>query len=228
MVEALVISNIVLWITVIILALLVFALTRQIGILHERVAPAGALMPTSGPKVGELSKQLSLTTIDGSPIFVGGVNESGLATFILFISPTCPVCKSLVPTAKSLVKSEGGRMQLIFASDGDELEQHHSYANDLKLDSYPYLLSEELGRAFEVSKLPFAVLIASDGTLKGKGLVNTREHMESLIESMDSGITTVQEYVGLVQSAENQSVEANTKQEQQNSKTGATAMEQIS
>jgi hypothetical protein len=46
-----------------------------------------------------------------------------------------------------------------------------------------------------VSKLPFAVLIASDGTLKGKGLVNTREHMESLIESMDTGITTVQEYV---------------------------------
>lgn len=228
MVEALVISNIVLWITVVVLALLVFALTRQIGILHERVAPAGALMPTSGPKVGELSKQLSLTTIDGSPILVGGPNESGLATFILFISPTCPVCKSLVPTAKSLVKSEGARMQLVFASDGDKLEQHHSYAKDLKLDSYPYLLSEELGRAFEVSKLPFAVLIASDGTLKGKGLVNTREHMESLIESMDTGITSVQEYVGLAQSAENQSAKANTKQEQQHPETESSAMEQIS
>ena len=43
MVEALVISNIVLWVLVIALALLVFALTRQVGILHERVAPAGAL-----------------------------------------------------------------------------------------------------------------------------------------------------------------------------------------
>lgn len=228
MVEALIISNIVLWITVVVLALLVFALTRQVGILYERVAPAGALMPTSGPKIGELSKQLSLTTIDGSPISIGGANEPGLASFILFISPTCPVCKSLVPTAKSLVKSEGGRMRLIFASDGGELEQHLSYARDLKLDNYPYLLSEELGRTFEVSKLPFAVLIAGDGTLKGKGLVNTREHMESLIESMDTGITSVQEYVGLTQSATSQPGEANPNQQQQHSETGSSAMEQTS
>lgn len=228
MVEALVVSNIVLWITVVILALLVFALTRQVGILHERVAPAGALMPTSGPKVGELSKQLSLTTLGGREIVIGGAHESGLASFILFISPTCPVCKSLVPTAQSLVKSEGGRMQLIFASDGDELDQHRSYANDLKLDAYPYILSEELGRTFEVSKLPFAVLIAADGTLKAKGLVNTREHMESLIESMDTGITSVQEYVGLAQSAGDSPAESNPNQQQPASASESSAMEKVS
>ena len=195
MIESLVISNIILWVVVIVLGLLVFALTRQVGILHERVAPAGALMPTSGPKVGELTKELALTAIDSSSLVIGGANESGLATFILFISPTCPVCKSLVPTAKSLVNSEKGRMQLIFASDGDDLAQHKTYVKDLKINSDPYVLSQALGMSFEVSKLPFAVLIAGDGTLKSKGLVNTREHMESLIESMDTGITTVQEYI---------------------------------
>ena len=195
MVEALAISNIVLWVIVVVLALLVFALTRQVGILYERVAPAGALMPTSGPKVGEMTRELALTSISGTPLTIGGESASGLAIFILFISPTCPVCKSLVPTAQSLVNSEGKRMELVFASDGDELEQHQNYARDLNLNNYPYILSQELGMTFEVSKLPFAVLIAGDGTLKGKGLVNTREHMESLIESMDTGIITVQEYV---------------------------------
>lgn len=199
MLEALVISTIVLWILVIVLALLVLALTRQVGILHERVAPAGALMPTSGPKVGELTEALSLKSIHDQALTLGGENAGGLASFILFISPTCPVCKSLVPTAKSLVKSESHRMQLIFASDGDALEQHQRYAKDLNLDGYSYVLSEALGRTFEVSKLPFAVLIAADGTLRGKGLVNTREHMESLIESMDSGVKTVQEYIGKAQ-----------------------------
>ena len=64
MVEALVTSNIILWILVIVLALLVFALARQVGILHERVAPAGALQPTSGPKVGAVSyTHLTLPTI---------------------------------------------------------------------------------------------------------------------------------------------------------------------
>jgi methylamine dehydrogenase accessory protein MauD len=90
-------------------------------------------------------------------------------------------------------------MQLLFASDGDALEQHQRYTKDLDLGDYPYVLSEALGRAFEVSKLPFAVLIGADGILKGKGLVNTREHMESLIESMDSGVVSVQEYIGSIQ-----------------------------
>ncbi|PCJ22382.1 MAG: hypothetical protein COA96_14630 [SAR86 cluster bacterium] len=214
MIEALVISNIILWLVVIVLALLVFALSRQVGILFERVAPAGALMPTSGPKIGELTEELSLTALDGSALLIGGASESGLASFILFISPTCPVCKSLVPTAKALVASEAGRMQLIFASDGDEITKHENYAKDLDLSNYPYVLSEKLGRTFEVSKLPFAVLIASDGTLRGKGLVNTREHMESLIESMDTGITSVQEYVGSLQANES------------NTEIGSSAMEQ--
>jgi len=199
MLEALVISNIVLWVLVVVLSLLVLALSRQVGILHERVAPAGALMPTSGPKVGELTEELALTSILDHSLTVGGTAANGLASFILFISPTCPVCKSLVPTAKSLVSSESHRMQLLFASDGDELEQHQRYAKDLDLGDYSYVLSEALGRAFEVSKLPFAVLIGADGILKGKGLVNTREHMESLIESMDSGVVSVQEYIGSIQ-----------------------------
>lgn len=195
MVEALIISNIVLWIAVIVLATLLFALTRQVGILYERVAPAGALMPTSGPKVGELTKALSLTDLFGKPITLGGTNEAALASFILFVSPTCPVCKSLVPTAKALVKSESKRMRLVLASDGDEVASHQAYAKEMHLENVPYVVSEQLGRSFEVSKLPFAVLIAADGTLKSKGLVNTREHMESLIESMDTGITSVQEYI---------------------------------
>ncbi len=196
MVDALLISNLVLWMVIIILGLLVFALARQVGILHERVAPAGALQPTTGPKAGELTSAINVTTLEGDSLVIGGPVKDGLAKFILFISPTCPVCKALVPTAKSLIKSESGRMQLLFASDGStksELEQHKNYARDLALN--PYLLSEELGITYQVSRLPFAVLIGSDGTLKSKGLVNTREHMESLIEAMDSGIATVQEYV---------------------------------
>ena len=228
MVEALIVSNIILWVVVVLLALLVFALTRQIGILFERVAPAGALMPTSGPKVGELTEALSLRTIDDNPLHIGGADAAGLASFILFISPTCPVCKALVPTAKALIKSEGKRMRLIFASDGDEIVRHEAYARDLELADYPYVISEQLGRNFEVSKLPFAVLIASDGTLKGKGLVNTREHMESLIESMDSGITSVQEYVGLAQSRTDAATKAYPEKEAQHAETDSPAVDQIS
>ena len=135
MVEALIISNVILWIVVVVLALLVFALTRQVGILYERVAPAGALQPNNGPKVGELSEPMEITALDGSREVIGGESSAGLATFVLFISPTCPVCKSLVPTAQSLIKSESKRMRLVFASDGAEteadLQQHRDYVKSL-------------------------------------------------------------------------------------------------
>ena len=206
MTEAMVVSNIVLWAIVIVLALVVLALARQVGILHERVAPAGALQPTSGPKVGELTEALSITDIHGRDVTIGGPSENGMNTLVMFLSPTCPVCKSLAPTAKSLARTERNRLELVFASDGDKLEQHQAYARDLDLEKYPYVLSEKLGMSFEVCKLPFAVLIGAVGTLQSKGLVNTREHLESLIEAMDTGIATLQDYVGLVQQEHDHSV----------------------
>ena len=210
MIESLLVSNVILWVLVIVLALVVLALARQVGILHERVAPAGALMPTTGPKVGELTEAMPLSDIEGNTVSIGGVAEDGFSTLVMFISPTCPICKSLVPTAKSLAKTERSRLRLIFASDGGKVEQHQAYARDLELDGYPYVLSQPLGLAYQVSKLPFAVLIGGDGSLQSKGLVNSREHLESLIEAMDSGIATLQEYVGIVNADFDNSVKEQT------------------
>ena len=203
MTEMLLVSNVVLWVLVIVLALIVLALARQVGILHERVAPAGALQPVEGPKVGELTETMRLEDLGGKTIAIGGADAEGLATFVLFVSPTCPVCKSLVPTAKYLARKEAARMRLVFASDGDSREQHVAYAKDLGLEGYPYVLSQALGMSYQVSKLPFALLIGADGTLQSKGLVNTREHLESLVEAMDSGVATLQEYVGRLEAGTN-------------------------
>ena len=184
-----------LWIIVIILSFLVFALARQVGILHERVAPAGALLPTSGPKVGEMTEAMNLNDLDGKRIIIGGIDSTDLATLIMFISPTCPVCKSLVPIARSLAAHESHQMRLVFASDGDNHNQHQAYVSDLNIEGLPYIISQPLGLRYEVSKLPFAVLIGGDGILKSKGLVNSREHLESLVEAMESGVATLQDYV---------------------------------
>jgi len=193
MTEALLVSNVILWCLVIVLALMVFALARQVGVLHERVAPAGALLPTSGPKVGEVTETSVFTDLGGQPVAVGGPSEDGRASLLLWISPTCPVCRGLVPTARAMARDE--RLRLIFASDGDSIEQHARYVQDLRIGDYPYVVSQALGLKYAVSKLPFAALIGPDGILRSKGLVNTREHLESLVESMEKGVDTLQDYV---------------------------------
>ncbi len=193
MAELMVPAFVILWVLVIVLAVMVVALARQVGLLHERVAPAGALSPTSGPKVGELVEAATYGDLQGKEHTVGGVSESGETTLVLFVSPTCPVCKTLVPIARSLAQHE--KLRLMFASDGDTTERHTAYVKDMRMDSYPYIISQALGLGFGVSKLPFAVLLDASGILVGKGLVNTREHLESLLEAMGSGVATLQDYI---------------------------------
>ena len=88
---------------------------------------------------------------------------------------------------------------LVFASDGDTPERHRAYVQELGIGAFPYVISQSFGMTHAVSKLPFAVLIGADGTLKSKGLVNTREHLESLVEAMETGIATLQDYVRLAE-----------------------------
>jgi methylamine dehydrogenase accessory protein MauD len=196
--ETLLVSNIILWCLVVILIVVVIALARQVGLLHERVSPAGALMPASGPKPGELTKAMELTGLNGEAVRVGGADPKGRTSLILWVSPSCPVCRALVPTARSLATHE--KFRLVFASDGEKPESHRSYVTDLGINGYSYVVSQPLGIRYAVSKLPFAALIAADGTLKSKGLVNTREHLESMVESMETGIESLQDYVRLVES----------------------------
>lgn len=190
--EALMISNVLLWIAVLVLAGIVLALMRQIGVLHERVAPAGALVSDGGPRVGEVAPVLTLTDWFGETRMVGGKNAEGLRTLLLFVSPTCPVCKTILSIVGPMARVEGFR--LLLASDGPRAE-HESFVRENGLTAHPYLLSTELGLAYHVSKLPYAALIDAEGILRGKGLVNTREHLESLFTAHEHGVASLQEYL---------------------------------
>ncbi len=192
---ALIISNLLLWFVVIILLLAVLALARQIGVLHERVAPVGALMPMEGPRIGELVTPLDAPLLAGGNIRIGG--EQPIKTFIYFLSPTCPICKSLLPAVRSLAEHENDKIKLIFASDGDDVATHQQYAKEQDLGGYDYVLSQPLGLALGVNKLPFAVLINEQGVLRGRGLVNSREHLESLLQADEIGVASLQEYLGI-------------------------------
>jgi methylamine dehydrogenase accessory protein MauD len=192
--QALLISNLLLWLAVIALAAVVFALVRQIGVLYERVAPAGALMLAGGPKVGDVTPRFALGDVFGRATSLGGEDAEGRGTLLLFVSPTCPVCKTLLPVAKSLASRESSRVRLVFASDGAG-EDHASFARAHALDAYPYVVSTELGLAHQVGKLPHAVLWDAHGIVRAKGLVNSREHLESLFEAMDQGVASIQEFV---------------------------------
>jgi len=191
MIDALVVSNVLLWIAVVVLAAVVLALLRQIGLLHERVAPAGARVGRERPQVGEIAPVLSLRDRNGREVGVGGAAADGRSTLLLFLSPTCPVCETLLPVARSVARREGSR--LVLASDGPAGE-HERLVRERDLEHESYVVSAELGIAFQVGRVPYAVLIDAAGIVRARGLVNTREHLESLFEARERGVDSLQSF----------------------------------
>lgn len=190
---ALAISNIVLWIVVLALLAVVLALTRQLGVLHERIAPVGALMLNRGLAVGEQAPAMDVVDLAGARVTLGSPRSDGKSTLLLFVSPTCPVCKSLLPVVKSSGKDERDWLDVILASDGDP-EEHRAFAHANGLAGVPYVVSAPLGMTYQVSRLPFAALLDEAGVLRARGLVNSREHLESLFEAKRLGVASIQEY----------------------------------
>jgi len=187
-------SQIVSWIGLIVLGVVCIALARQIGVLHERIAPAGALMLADRTlRVGEAAPEMSLPAIDGAMVQLGGV-RGGRSQLIFFLAPDCPACKSLLPVLRSSASAERDWLDVVLASDGDG-QDHGAFVRREGLGGFPYLLSETLGRRFGVSKLPHAALIDGTGRLAAMGLVNTREHLESLFEAKERGVRSLQEFL---------------------------------
>lgn len=199
MTEAFLVSQILLWCLVLVLGGLVLVLARQVGVLHERIAPAGALALSSGPQVGEGAPELSVAAFDGSNREIGSANDERRSTLLFFASPRCPTCKELVPTARRLAREFD--VEFLVGSDGAELD-HERFVREQRLDRSRYVVSQQLGLAFQIPKLPYAVLIDGDGIVRAQGLVNTREHVESLFDAADLGVASIQDYMQVAQVAE--------------------------
>jgi len=190
--NSLLISNALLWVLMLAVIVALWALARQIGVLYERIAPMGALITDSGPKLGEAAPRFELPALNGSVIAIGG--ERAKSQLLFFLSPTCPVCKKLLPVLRSAAHAERDWLDVVLASDG-EATQHLAFYGDAKLNEFPYVLSADLGMTYRVSRLPYAVLMDERGMIRAKGMINTREHLESLFNAKELGVGSVQDFL---------------------------------
>ncbi|QIB64572.1 thioredoxin domain-containing protein [Kineobactrum salinum] len=191
--DFLVLSNIVLWIGFVAMVLVNLALARQIGVLYERVAPAGALMLNQKLRVGAPAPSLSLSTVQGGVEEVGGLRD-GRSQLLFFLSPDCPICNELTPALKSAARAESSWLDLILVSDGEE-QDHAGYIARKELTDFPYAVSELAGKTYGVSKLPYAILIDERGSIASLGIINSREHLDSLFEAKEHKVASIQEYM---------------------------------
>jgi methylamine dehydrogenase accessory protein MauD len=191
-VNALIFAVAILFVAVIGLSVAFFALARQVGVLFERIAPMGALVTATGPIVGEATPQFRLDSLTGGEVEIGPRPER--STLVFFLSPSCPVCKKLIPVLRSIRSAESSWLDVVLASDGEKMK-HARFIEIVGLQAFPYVVSTELGLAYRVARLPFAVLIDSDGVIRAKGLVNNREQLESLFNAQEMKVASIQSFL---------------------------------
>ncbi len=170
-------SYIALWVLVIALSLLILALARQVGVLHLRLGPRGALeVDDEGPPLGEAPEAAETRAIDGTDVTVGGPGEPQL---LFFVSPGCPVCRQVLPSLAPAARA--ARMTPLAIVDVEEAEARGAYGH--WSPGVPVIAAPELAEAYAVPGTPYAVVLDAIGVVRAKGTVNNLEQIEGLIDT---------------------------------------------
>jgi methylamine dehydrogenase accessory protein MauD len=170
-------SYVALWILVGVLCVVVVALARQIGTLHLRLGPRGALeMDDEGPALGEGRPPIEARDLDGNGVTVGG---DGAEQFLLFVSPGCMVCEQVMPSVGAVAEATGKRPLVL--ADLDEAETRLAFQH--KRIAVPIVASVDSFKTYEVPGTPYVVVLDGHGVVQAKGTVNNLEQMEGLIDT---------------------------------------------
>ncbi|MEP6477233.1 MAG: hypothetical protein ABJC60_08165 [Actinomycetota bacterium] len=153
------------WALVVVLCVVVVALARQVGTLHLRLGPRGALeIDTEGPPLGEAPPPRSALRDGGGELVLGG---PGTPRLVLFVSPTCSICREVKPSVPAAASAAGLAPQLVHDPDAE--------------------------RMWNVPGTPFAVVMDATGVVRAKGTVNNLEQLEGLVDTAEGRVADERE-----------------------------------
>lgn len=187
------VSYILLWTIVIAQVGLTLALARLVGRLSRRLPPGAARVIDPGPEVGESVEGWDGVDLLGRPVDFDFPRERGL--LLVYVSVHCSTCTVLLPAAKSfmreIARETEGAWVMVFGAGSTQID----YARKHGLDGAPVLNEDSLPPALRIEGAPFACWIDAAGTVRAKGMVNHREHLESLARAVELGHASMDSYL---------------------------------
>jgi methylamine dehydrogenase accessory protein MauD len=160
------------------LAVVVLSLARQVGILHERLSPAGMQRSRNEIQPGEAVPTEGLTAISGAP-----AELLGRPSALLFMSAECPICRSVLPAFEDAVAESG--FEPFWIADGmpgpsGESPDYARYAAEQRLDEDRLLISQELALTLGIQQIPALVLLDAEQKLIVREVLNGPRQVASL------------------------------------------------
>jgi methylamine dehydrogenase accessory protein MauD len=178
------VSYIVLWILVLAMGVLILLLYRQLGIMYlgsaEGVSRDGLPKGTQAPDFSVTDQYGNLQRL---------INYRGRPTLLLFGSPHCSPCRTLLPQLHDWAAAhpEVGVLWLNAASPEESLKFVSDTGATIPVAPYPPEGNSNLLDTYRVRVTPFSFLLDENGVIRAKGLVNTKAGLDLYYKELKTG-----------------------------------------
>jgi methylamine dehydrogenase accessory protein MauD len=136
----------------------------------------GFRLTAEGPELGSLTPVTELTTTAGNTLSL--IDNSPENTILLFLSTSCPFCLKVAEALGEFVADAPERVIPVFSTvDPEKLT---AFLDTYKLTELPIVISPETRAAFGVTGVPYGFALDGNGIVRGKGIVNNNEQLDSL------------------------------------------------
>jgi peroxiredoxin len=122
--------------------------------------------PAMGLPAGTPAPGFQLPDLDGTPVSLDALRETGKPVLLLFTDPQCGPCQALLPDVGAWQREHADRLTLALVSRGT-VDENRAKAEEHGLA--PVLLQgdREVATAYLANATPSAVLISSHGSIAG-------------------------------------------------------------
>ncbi len=100
---------------------------------------------------------------------------------LIFVSSSCTACEALLPAIWPLMKETQPDLQWAMIVKGKK--PFMGFRRHFSLNFLLIAQSAALNDLYQVKQTPYVLLIAKSGDVLAKGLTNTMEHIESILQS---------------------------------------------
>jgi methylamine dehydrogenase accessory protein MauD len=171
------VSNLVLWVVVILLSFLLLGALRGLALLRWQMEQLMATVPSrlgrSGLRPGKKAPDFNLPTISGNEVSLHHYANRKL--LLVFMKPGCGPCHRIVPELNRLYHA--GDVQVLVIQHGD-IEAVQRWTEEHRPD-FSVALQEDLNlsKRYEIFATPFAFLIDEHAVIVARGIVSTKQYL---------------------------------------------------
>ena len=177
----LLISNVALWLVVLVLGFLLLGALRALGLVRWQLEQLQATTPSrlgrDGLRLGRKAPGFSLPSADGKEIALA--DFAGRKVLLVFTQSGCSPCKAIVPELNRL--EQRGSHQVLVVNNA-EAAKTRAWASEVDA-RFPVLAQENhaLSKRYQAFATPFAFLIDEKGIITSKGLAGSKQHLHFVL-----------------------------------------------